>query len=362
MAKPKINIYAEAGKAVVKLPTTLTDFDEVVFEWQVNELIDKNINDVCVYMDGIGGDCFVAARIANIISKFKGTITGEIGAVCASAYTYIACKCSYVAMVANGNYMFHKPHGTLEGNEDEIAANLKLMSNITSEYLSTYVAKTGQKESAITKMWANDYWMNAAEALKLGFINEIIDVEAEINEDVRNNIVALGCPTPPEIKTTQQPIIMSKIPYIAAALNLPEGSGEPEIQAAVTKLVADLATAKAAQKAAEDELLVVNKERITALISASIKDGRITAAEEERYTKLATADFVETSALLADKKPHVSISAQLEIQKQQNDDKYKDWTFEKFQKEAPSVLAKIKETDTPRFSALLEDFKERNKR
>ena len=64
-----------------------------------------------IYINSPGGECFEANEIVNVIKKFPGKITGEGGALVASAATYIAINCTSFSMPANGLFMIHQVSG-----------------------------------------------------------------------------------------------------------------------------------------------------------------------------------------------------------------------------------------------------------
>ena len=80
---------------------------------KVEQLIRSGIKDVHIYINSPGGECFEANEIVNVIKKFPGKITGEGGALVASAATYIAINCTSFSMPANG--LFHDPSGQRRG-------------------------------------------------------------------------------------------------------------------------------------------------------------------------------------------------------------------------------------------------------
>ncbi|MFA9220542.1 MAG: head maturation protease, ClpP-related [Sediminibacterium sp.] len=189
MAKRPLTISAQKDgtKAVIRIDGYITSWNNhaAQFKAQIDDLIAAGIKDATVYINSGGGDCFQANEIANEIVRFPGKLTAKLGALCASAGTYIACKCDYVISAKNISYMIHKPMGSFEGNADQVKAELKVLENLQGEYLSTYSGKTGIKEEKLQSMWANDYWMNASEAKTLGFIDEVEGEAAITDEDVQ---------------------------------------------------------------------------------------------------------------------------------------------------------------------------------
>ena len=66
------------------------DTDSETFRAQVDALVKDGMRDVHLYINSPGGSCFDASEIVNMLNSFKGVVTGEGGAIVASAATYIA--------------------------------------------------------------------------------------------------------------------------------------------------------------------------------------------------------------------------------------------------------------------------------
>ena len=89
---------AENGRARIELKGTISKWRETEAEFtsKVEQLIRSGIKDVHIYINSPGGECFEANEIVNVIKKFPGKITGEGGALVASAATYIAINCTRI--------------------------------------------------------------------------------------------------------------------------------------------------------------------------------------------------------------------------------------------------------------------------
>ena len=128
---------------------TSTHFDEVF-----DKLIAGNVTSVDLKLNSLGGSVFVANKIANKLKSLPGTVNCDIIAVCASAATYIALACKERTMPKNGQFMIHKPMSAFKGNEDEMKAEMKLLSSLTKSYRKTYADITGMSESDIEDLCA----------------------------------------------------------------------------------------------------------------------------------------------------------------------------------------------------------------
>jgi len=144
------------------------------FKRQIDQLLAKGIKDVRLYINTPGGSVFEANEIANEIIRFSGTISGFGGALVASAGSYLALVCDTFEMPENGQYMYHKPMGRFQGNEDKVGTDLKLLQNLTNQYRTAYAKKTGLSESEIESRWSKgDVWLSSKEAKDQGFITAV---------------------------------------------------------------------------------------------------------------------------------------------------------------------------------------------
>ncbi len=333
---------------------------------QLNTLLQKGQKDLFVYIETGGGEVFAATELTNVIKKFTGTKTCEIGSICASAGTYILTAFDKRIIASNGHLMIHKPESAIGGNEDDLKSQLRLLSSLTKDYKKQYAKLTGSSEDEIEALWQQDYWLNAEEALQAGFITAI-GAEATIDATIAAQFVELKHPNAKQItaqilqtKNTD----MKDLSLITAALGIAEDATEAQIAKSIAAKNTALLTAEtkvaelqAKLDTAEATAKTEQAAKVTALVDGAIAANKIKAEDKPRYEKLATADFQSTSEILASMKPYVAITAQINNGVATAEaDKYKDWTYTKFQKEAPRVLAQIKATEPARFEQLKADY------
>ena len=368
MSKNKLKISvtanAENTQALITIDGNIRDWNSnsaTSFKSQVSQLVEQGIKDAMLYINSGGGDCLEANEIANIIAMFPGTIKGQLGALCASAASYIACQCSYVSAAPNNSYMIHKPSGTVSGNLDEIQSALKLLQNLQDEYLKAYVEKTGLTADKIEAMWVRDYWMNAEEAKKLGFIDEILGEEAEITEDDVDSLSANGYKSIPKITATIKQIEQNQPnktnnmdkKIITTALAMDSASTDDQILAAFQ------ATVKKAglYDAAKVELETTKTEALTVKINAEldtmIANKQIVAAQREFYRKNFVADFEGTKTEVAKLTSIKPLSAKLNtaaVASVTGD--RTNWTFADYREKDPKALEELAETEPETFERL----------
>jgi ATP-dependent protease ClpP protease subunit len=205
------------------------------FRRQIDAIVAEGVKDAHVYINSPGGSCFDANEIVNIISRFKGNVTGEGGALVASAGTYIALHCKEFSMPANGQFMVHKPSGVAMGNVSDIENYVKGLRNMEELYYNVYKAVMSDI-SELDKRWnAGDWWMTAAEAKDMGFITSV-KPRVKIDKETADLATACGCPVALVPEKTETKKNDKKMEFIALALGLAATATEAEITAELTKL------------------------------------------------------------------------------------------------------------------------------
>lgn len=307
MAPLSITCEAKDGKAMIRLVGRITDWQNSADEFQqkVDSLVNAGVRDAHVYIRTQGGNVFEANEISNILDKFPGNITGSGGSMVASAGTAIAIRLKSFTMAKNGMWMYHKPSALLEGNEDQVASELKALKDLTNQYRTLYAEKTGLKEEEIEKRWAKgDVWLTAQEAKDQGFIDGITDAEELPEEDVKA-MTEMGAPKDKlkiaaSAAPTKQPTMT--IEAMRAALGMPATATEAEITARANELRTAEANAKTAEQARRTA-------EVKALIDKAITEKRITEAHRKGFEAKFSADFDATKAELEAIAPVVSMAA-----------------------------------------------------
>ena len=249
-----------------------------------------------VYLNSEGGCVFTACELAAMLERFK-TVKIQVGALVASAATYLTSR-FHTTVRGNTQGMIHKPFTHFQGNVDDLQAQLKLLNNITQDFMRTYAEKTGQSPQAIEALWSKgDYWMNAQEMKRQGFVDAI---QGEIKAFTRADVSALsacGAPFIPDLQSLEPKADkMDSIKEELIALYGLEPSADQQ---------AILAAAKRAQQAAQayGQLKDPAREATCSaaaqeLVDGAIKARKITADQRAAYLKLAQADWENTRLIL----------------------------------------------------------------
>ena len=122
-----------------------------------------------------GGSVFDAVAIYNAIKRHSGTVTVWIDGIAASAASYIAMAGDEVIMPENAFLMIHDPAGVVMGTAVDMRAMAEALDKIKGSLLQGYAAKSGRSHEEIAPLMAAETWLDAKDALDLGFADRIAE-------------------------------------------------------------------------------------------------------------------------------------------------------------------------------------------
>ena len=140
--------------------------------------------DILIKINSCGGNLFEAVTIYNLL-KNKNTNV-EISGLCASAATIIACAGKKVSMYENALFAIHEPGLLLVDyyTADDLAKLQTTLEKMTATINQIY-------QSRVPGFTVEDeLWLEADEALSMGFVDEIIPGGDEIQ--IENNLIRSG--------------------------------------------------------------------------------------------------------------------------------------------------------------------------
>ena len=169
------NINSKASKVV-----DIYIFDEIGmggvnaqgFIEEIKSFKDSPMN---LHINCVGGDVFDGMAIFNIIKKRTAKTTVYIEGIAASMGSVIALAADSVVMAENSLFMIHNAWGGAMGEAKEMKKTAKLLDKISGEIADIYVKKTKLPYDKVKEMMDEETWLNAEEALELGFIDSISD-------------------------------------------------------------------------------------------------------------------------------------------------------------------------------------------
>jgi ATP-dependent protease ClpP protease subunit len=147
---------------------------------------------VIVDVNSEGGDPFEGFAIYNLLAE-RENLTVRLGAVVASAASYIPFAADKVIARDVSVWMAHEASGGGWGNAESLAKRSRMLAGIDKMISNFYAKKTGKKPEEVYKDVKNEIWLFGGEAIKAyGIADEVEETgksAPEIDEEgVRNTI------------------------------------------------------------------------------------------------------------------------------------------------------------------------------
>ena len=196
-----------------------------------------------------GGSVFDAVAIYNALKRHMGDITVWIDGIAASAASYIAMAGDTIIMPENAFLMIHDPSGLVIGTAEDMRSTAEALDKVKGSLIQGYAAKSGKADNEIAALMAAETWIDAQDALDLGFIDRIAEpVKLAASFDVARFRNA-----PPEVVEAASETDGPAGPEpqsegVEAANTLPDPehpAAEAPTMAASAPIVADTATVRA---------------------------------------------------------------------------------------------------------------------
>lgn len=201
------------------------------FKKKLNTIKELNVENIIVNISSFGGCCDDAIAIYDILKEHSAKITTKISGYVASAATIIAMAGDNILMSDNSLFLIHKCRSHICGNENEIEQELKSQKQINAQMAKIYVnACRKRKEDVLTKEIealmnennGNGIWLNAEAAMKLGFVDDIYNINEKVAYIDEKTFATMALPTLPEGYVLTEPINpkVSTLDKIKTYLNL----------------------------------------------------------------------------------------------------------------------------------------------
>lgn len=138
------------------------------------KVLDDGNSAVIVSINSPGGDVFDGFAIHNALAHLGDRCTVRIEGLAASAASVIACGGHQVVIAENAMMMIHNPWTFAYGTAEDLRKTADMMDKAREGILASYRRKAPSIEDAdLIKMLDDETWLNAEEAVALGFADAI---------------------------------------------------------------------------------------------------------------------------------------------------------------------------------------------
>jgi ATP-dependent Clp protease, protease subunit len=160
----EVSIYDEIGAYGVSAKSFLDELGAL-----------EGAGPLTLRLNSPGGSVFDAVAIYNALKRHAGPVSVWIDGIAASAASYVAMAGDEVVMPKNAFLMIHDPSGFVMGTAEDMRAMAEALDKIKGSLVAGYVAKSGGAEDDIGALMAKETWLDAAEAVELGFADRLAE-------------------------------------------------------------------------------------------------------------------------------------------------------------------------------------------
>jgi ATP-dependent Clp protease protease subunit len=148
-----------------------------------------------VRINSPGGSVFAARTMETALRQTQARVITHVDGYAASAASYLALAGDEIEMSPGAFFMVHKAWAFSMGNADDMLATAALLEQIDASLVKTYAARTGQSAETLAQMMAAETWIDAEQAVELGFAHRIAQDKAAA-QALAWNLAAMGLPAP----------------------------------------------------------------------------------------------------------------------------------------------------------------------
>jgi len=230
-------------KNVTKDAAEINLFDEVgadgisgqAFADEMQMLVDFGVKEINININSPGGSIMDGFSIFHAITNSKATVNTNIVGIAASMAGIFALAGDHVTIIDFGKIMIHDPLISSNGQKIENLSpeQENALDAMRSALLTILKNRTSLSEKDLSEMMKAETWLNAKEALKGGFVDEIVSSKHLDKKKKKRQPVA-------EITNILQSITNTsnteKMKELCKYLNLSEDASEQAILEAIRKI------------------------------------------------------------------------------------------------------------------------------
>jgi ATP-dependent protease ClpP protease subunit len=260
--------------------TTVTLYDEIgafgagskEFLADLGKLSGQHIH---LRINSPGGSVIEGTAIYNALRRHEGGLTVHIDAMAASMASVIAMAGAPVYMADNALLMIHNPWTVSMGESKDLRKEADLLDKLKVNLRNAYVRKTGINAEEIGAMMDAETWLDAVEAVALGFADAI-----------EEGVAAAATATPEMLRAR-----FDKFAKASSSMNTPEVI---TYSAEVAEQAAEIIEATVVSESAPAEPIVetTNEAEVVETEAVESTAPEVVEAPAEPQAKLAAADAI----------------------------------------------------------------------
>ncbi len=170
------------------------------------ELDDARGDDVELYINSPGGSVFAGSEVYTILKEYPGKVTAKVTGVAASAASFFLMAADEVKMSPTSQLMIHNATLGTEGDKNIHSSNTIMLQGTDVAITNAYRLKTGKSQKELLDLMNKTTWMNAQQAVELGFADGILFDEDNSLIAVTNSISG---EIPPQVEERLRDVLIN---------------------------------------------------------------------------------------------------------------------------------------------------------
>lgn len=135
----------------------------------VFDALSSTNEDIEVIINSGGGDVFSGSEIYTALKGHLANVNVKVVGVAASAASVIAMAGSTIEMSPTAQMMIHNASTIVAGDNRAMDSASDMLSSVNRGIANAYIEKTGKAEQEILDLMNEETWLNAQDAVDLGF-------------------------------------------------------------------------------------------------------------------------------------------------------------------------------------------------
>lgn len=172
--------------------------DKMIYDWfGIDAVCPKDISaqleaangeDIEVEINSPGGDVYSGSEMYTALKSYTGNSIGRIVGVAASAAGVAAMGVKRLIISPTAQIMIHNAAGETRGDYRAHEHSADMLKGWNKSIANAYILKTGMQQNELLNMMNKETWLNAQDALKNKFVDEIMfDDELRLCASIRTS-------------------------------------------------------------------------------------------------------------------------------------------------------------------------------
>ena len=175
-----LNLFGPVGK----------EFDGICCANVTSELGDYK-GPLTVRINSPGGVAHEGIAVYNLLKPYEPSV--EVLGLAASAASVIAMAGKTIHVAKGAELMIHDAWGIALGNAETMAKMSADLEHVSESLALIYAERTGKEPEEMRALMKAETWMRDAEAIALGFADEVVEKKAKPAANAQEVLDAMAC-------------------------------------------------------------------------------------------------------------------------------------------------------------------------